>query len=254
MGAGAGVEPAARPTVADEYWSALETYQFDRAALALRSWPPGDGARERRFAAAVATLQRQPRTTGSVNDAIRRFESLAEGSDRIAVASLYLAARAHDYHLPRPDRAQAAALYRKLLERHPGDPIAEAAFVSLAVFRLFDPAADAPPELAFNELEALLATLRSTSARRNGHLVLADSALRLRGDRERAVRHLEAVWSLEPRMLKLRTDTLIKLGELLLSLGRKRDAAVWYRRFLELYPEEVRAPWVRTRLAVVEGT
>ncbi len=254
FGSVGGAEPVRPAGDPDAFWRTLETFEGGRAEEALAAWGESDGrSRSWRFASAMHLLQRQPRTASNVAAALDLLRGLAAANDDVAVAAAYYVARIHDYHAFPPDRRRAAEEYRRVLERFPGRLAAEMGFASLAINTLFFEERDQPLGAVFDRLEVMLAGLRHPTARRAGHYVLADSALRLLDDRERALRHLEDFWGLQPRVYVIRADTLVKLGEINLSLGRAEAATRWYRTFLREFADEPRASWVEERLREAEN-
>lgn len=241
------------PVEPNAYWRAVETFELNQAARQLGVWRDQLGpSRAWRFAAAIHLLQRQPRTAANVAEALQLLQELAASDDEIAVTAHYFVARIYDYHAIPPRRALANAEYRLLLERFPGRLQAEMGLASLAANRLFATRREQDLTSLFDELEGELGRLRHAAARRACHYVLADAALRLLNDHERAIRHLEELWNLHPRIYGMRADTLVKLGEVNLALKRYDAAAYWYREFLLEFSDEARSSWIADRLREAE--
>lgn len=235
-------------------WNALSILQ-PRDALERFAEHPGDP--EARFGEAMAFLALQPKSRLNVERAGSLLRSLAESDPQsdLAVSARYHLARIAHIHAYEPNVEDAARQYEALLADYPSHPAAEQAAPKLAIVWLYADVDDATWDARLARLEALAPRLSSNAARRDLRLALAEAILRLRQDHARALEHLwpvlrDGVISRSSRA----TEIWLQAAESSAILGRPADAALAYRRFLELAPRDVRASEVRRRLASVGGS
>jgi hypothetical protein len=240
---------AAAPGLADA-WRKVALNLFTdahRDFLAL----PGE---EARLGAALTRLQLQPKTAANVDAAAAALRELAAAGDPVlAPVALHTLARIEHVHRLRPDLSAAVARYEELRRLYPDHPLADEAVVRLAIIAFQDPS---PPERAAAELArfaALASDLRSADARRDLHLLLADTALRLRHDEAFALEHYLAAEAAGIHLAAIRTTVLVSIGELAARLGRPEVARRHLEDYLVFAPRDNRRTLVLERLASLPG-
>ena len=203
---------------------------------------------------ALAALPRAPPSRSSKTDnheasALRslgyigaggEYASIGEGMDPKAFAPLYLKLNEVRALVGARRFAEAVPLYTKLLAAFPRSNVlaCELGLVEMALGR----AADAEPHLRL--------ALDLNPA--NSHALLGMANLAIgRHDYKRAEEHLLDALKLDPQDLEANFD----LGALYAQeLGKPAAAVPYWRRFLELAPNDPEAPRIRKLLEGIEAT
>jgi hypothetical protein len=213
--------------------------------------------REARLGEAVSLLNVEPQTDDSIARASGLFESLRSGKegDDAAVGAAYYLARIAQLHNPAPDRDAVVRDFRELIARHPLSPYAQLAAPKLAILLLYDDVPAPEWERRVREVEDLIPTLRTPAARRDTLLILAGALIRLRRDHARAY---PLITQCLAENLFIRSShlnsLLLQAAESARVLGRNREAAAYYRRFLEEFPSDMKSDEIRRRLGPLVRT
>lgn len=226
-------------TAQTEFDGWLDLNRLDPAAAQSKFEDRTD--RKSRLGQALVLLGAQPRTDARIHEARTILEELRAGNpnDDTGIAATYQIARIDQLFAQPANPAAAIATYRELLARHPGNPIAERAAPKLTLLLLYAEVENATWEQHVAEITALLPSLQSPSAQRDTRLVLADALLRLRNDHARALPLFE--YCLQ-RNLIVRppgiASALLTAAECARVVGRKAEAAAYYRRYVQEFPRE----------------
>lgn len=230
-------------------------YRESLVAFRQRAEGPAGTPRDR-FGYALALLNAQPRTSGSVEKARDLFSAIAAdpASDRdLAIQARYFLGRIFQIHQVEPDFAAAAQVYRALATEFPGHPVAQTAVVRLALVLIYDPFDKTEKGVRFSELETYAPILEHRAARRDYHYVMGVGYLSMDLSKERALHHLVEADRAGIIQARTRASVLVRIGELARILERPELARQNYRRFLNEFPRDARHQLIRDRLASVEG-
>lgn len=208
-----------------------------------------DDAREADFGVALMLLNKQPKTEANIQQAADLFAQVgAGGDDDLSVLAAYYGARIEQMHRFEPNSAAAIALYNSLIESHPGHPIAEVAISKRAVLEIYDDSPLEAKRARLEQLATLAPTLQYPPARRDLHLLLADSYARLFQDNQNTLAELLAADAEGIERPKNRSDVWVRIGELARLTGQPELARRYYKKFLESFRRDNRTFTVRQRL------
>jgi tetratricopeptide (TPR) repeat protein len=208
-------------------------------------------SRENRLGAALSLLQMRARTPGHIAEAGRLLATLQRENpdDDTGIGAAYYLARIAQVHSFTPDRAAAISGYRALLAAHPDHHYAQLAAPKLAILLLYD---DVPPDewdRRVRQIEALLPRLTAPEAVRDTRLTLAMAYLRLRNDPAHAYPLFSSCLGAGSITRTPRLNAVLVLAaESARQVGKPAEAAGYYARFLEEFPQDVKADEIRRRL------
>ena len=251
LGFATGSTEAADDSDLKAIWTSATQLMVNEAYAGFQRVRAADDAdaREADFGLALMLLNKQPKTEANIQQAADLLTEVgAGGDDDLSVLAAYYRARVEQVHRFDPDAAAAIALYNSLIESHPGHPIAEVAISKRAVLEIYD---DSPLEAKRARLERLAAlapTLRYPPARRDLHLLLADSYARLFQDDQNTLAALLAADADGIERPKNRSDVWVRIGELARLTGQPELARRYYEKFLESFRRDNRTFTVRQRL------
>ena len=226
--------------------NALEAQATFAAATAAN---PSD--RDTRLGAALALLQLRARTPGNIAEAGHLLEALRteNPNDDTGIGAAYYLARIAQVHSFNPDRTAAVAGYRALMAAHPDHHYAQLAAPKLALLLLYDDVAPAEWDRRAAEVSALIPRLTAPEAVRDTELTLAMAYIRLRNDPARAYPLLaSSLRSGSITRTPRQNAVLILAAEAARQTGQSAEAAGYYARFLEEFPQDVKADEIRHRL------
>lgn len=239
-------------------WRAVGDYRADEALQifsAAMASSDAAAAREARLGRGIALLAKQPVTAGQVDEARRIFTELADsGGDDPALGARFFLGRIAQHHQERPDPAEAARQYRRLIAEHEHSVWAQSALSRLALLQLYalEPAQGAAQRVA--ETEQLLARAHVPEAEGELHIALAEAIFFYRLPVQAALPHLLAAERLGGFDRVGRADVLIQIAELSRFAGQREQAAKYYRLFLKENPRDTANYTARRHLAEVEGS
>ncbi len=241
-------------TTADA-WAALDERRLEDALVQFeQARRDGDTSARTAFGLALARLNAQPRTPGSLESARRAFEHIVRdhaGTEE-SIRSKYFLARIAQIHAYSPDPAAAREGFLALLADHPQHVFAQLALAKVAEIELYEPTLSPADRLArFESLTARGAALTHWPARRDFHQVMAQSALFFGLPLPLAQHHLLA--SLEAGFSSRinRANVVFRAAEVAAELGDAALARQLYDEFLQVLPRDARARLARERRAAL---
>ncbi len=215
----------------------------------------GADAREAQFGVALMLLKVQPKTEGNIQRAAELFDQVAaQGADNLSALAMYYRARVEQVHRYEPAPDKAAALFTTLIEKYPQHPVAQGAVVKRALISVYDESALEVKRDRLASLEQAAEALTDASARRDLHLVVADSYARLFNDDERALANLLAADRIGITRSKSRAHVWVRIGSLAERTGKLEVAADYYRRFLDKYQRDNRHFTIAQRMKNLGAT
>jgi len=252
-GDGAGTK---RPTTLEGAWQAAAAFLFNDANNtfnAARLEPSQE--RERELGKAVTLLNVQPRTVENIAKARRIFETLSSGEDHDepAIFSDYYLARIYERYETPPEPRKARTYYLKLLEKHAGHPVAEFGASAMVLMALYDNITPEERGRRFAGLEALGASLETSSGRRDYHLNMGNAYIDFEASREKALNHLLAADAETISLWQVESATWISIAELARDEGRDDLAEAYYKRFLSKYRRDNRHYSIERRLGALKN-
>lgn len=233
-------------------WQELSLVNASVARETFAAVTPAD--RETRLGAALALLQLRARTPANVANATGLLDALRSENpgDDVGIGATYYLARIAQVHSFTPDRDAAIVGYRTLLAQHPGHHYAQLAAPKLAVLLLYDEVAPVEWERRVTEVAGLIPRLTAPEAIRDTRLTLAMAFIRMRNDIARAY-PLFASCLADGTVTRLprQNAVLVMAAESARQLGKPAQAADYYTKFLEAFPQDVKADEIRRRLIEV---
>lgn len=208
-----------------------------------------------RFGEAVSLLNVQPRTQSNIDKAFSILEEVrtARPSDDLALESRYLQGRIEQVQRATPDLAKADAIYSELIAAHPRHPVAQRAQVKLAIIRLYAGVDGDERRRRFDEFSRIAGELTEPGVKSQMHLLLAETAKRLRYDYAIELDHLLAAHKAGVAKRRLLGDVLVRIGELGRLTGRKEIAREFYSQFLAQFPRSDRRSTIEAFLAALNS-
>jgi hypothetical protein len=236
---------------AESPWQLGLAYSFNEAehrfSRSLRETPDN---RSDQLGRAAALLNVQPRSGDRVVEARALLDRIVveNSHDDVGVTSRYLLARIADAHQHPRDQPTAARLYRSLLTEHTAHPLAQAAGVKLALILLYD-TGEANLDARFDAAESLLGQVTQRGPRSDLLVILGRSALHFKRPSVDALRWFSAARVVGFSMRGVEADTLVSLSQLAAESGDTALERECLIEFVEAFPRDNRAAWLRERLA-----
>ncbi|HWL53204.1 MAG TPA: hypothetical protein VNQ90_12270 [Chthoniobacteraceae bacterium] len=235
---------AAQPSHVElgQAWQNAENFLFNQAYKAFRNANDAP-ARQRELGIAATLLNLQPRTRSHLEAAKKSLQKLIDGSnsDEVAITATYLLARMALFYEDSPQVEKARQYYRKLLEHHAGNAVAEHSAAQLVYVDLYEPGPAAERSRRFAELETLGPLLKTSSGRLNYHLNMGNAYIDFSGPRAKAIEHFLAADAEGMTRWQIESATWIAIGELARAEGKDALAMTYYQKFLKKYQRDNRA-------------
>lgn len=228
---------------ADAAWQEILNSEPKRI---LRDPAGANESRAARLATGAAWMSLQPATDDNLAKAAAIFADLAQGDDEVAAQAAYLRARLWQLHFLQPNYARAAELYEELAARQPRSHWAQLGLVKLAMLKLYA-LPDVPDRLA--AAESILARITTPALQRDLHLQIGQAGVIVKEPLPRFLPHLVAADRIGGISGTAREDLIVQLGELSMRAGLLAQAREYFERYLQEYPNNVRAYAVAERLA-----
>ncbi len=231
---------------ADANWRALIN---NRPKDVLRVYDADTAGREAQLAEGVAIMSMQPATDDNMRRAGEIFVGVAKGDDELAAQATYLQARLHQLHFQVPDYAQAAQLYQQLATRQPDSHWAQLGLVKLAMLKLYVLNIDAAVGAdRLSSAEVLLKRIHEPALLRDLHLQIGQAGVVLKQPLPRILPHLVAADQAGGISGTAKEDLVVQIGELSLRAGLLEQSKDYFERYLQTYPDNLRAYAVARRL------
>jgi tetratricopeptide (TPR) repeat protein len=236
-------------------WNQAKAYLYKDAwsSFVQAKGKPSVNERERILGEACSLLNVQPRTKTGILKVRQMLEAitLENPHDTSGILARYLTGRIFEFHQQPPDPTRAIAIYRKLIEEHSSDPIAEFAMVPLVHLELYRPLTQNIRLEKFRDLEELGKVLQTPAGLRDYHLAMGGSALDLLHQPGLALRHLLAADRVG--ISRPETESLIwqQIGELARYEGNTQAAVTFYGKFLEKYPRNYSSYSIQKKLEAI---
>lgn len=234
-----------------EVWTLLANTQNAEAQAALHALRGPAGEPERRVAAAVVRMARQPVTEEALRQAEAELTAVAAGEGETAALAGYLRARLWQVHHRTPDYARAAQLYRELAQRAPQSHWARLGLVKLGFLTLYTLPDPADPAARLHAAAALLSAIAEPPLQRDLSLQLARASVIYQRPVTETIAYLQAVDRVGGLVGPVAEDVVIQLGELSFRAGRLAEARVYFERLLRDYPTNNRSFNIERRLAKI---
>jgi tetratricopeptide (TPR) repeat protein len=191
----------------------------------------------------------QPATDDNMRRAGEIFVGVAKGDDELAAQATYLQARLHQLHFQVPDYAQAAQLYQQLATRQPDSHWAQLGLVKLAMLKLYVLNIDAAVGAdRLSSAEVLLKRIHEPALQRDLHLQIGQAGVVLKQPLPRILPHLVAADQAGGISGTAKEDLVVQIGELSLRAGLLEQSKDYFERYLQTYPDNLRAYAVARRL------
>jgi tetratricopeptide (TPR) repeat protein len=231
--------------------------------LVKEAWEEFDAAgekgvgnpREVALGEAVMLLTLQPKVQSNLDEAETHLRRLIEEKpdDDPGIFAAYFLARLKQVHDFNPNLDEALKLYEGLIDRHGGHPVAQAAVAKIIILRYFSKPA---PERAavLEEAENYRRLLANPDALRAFHGVMGDLALRLDGQRQRAIDHYLRAYELQIPNSESRATVVLRIARLAEAEGQIDLARQFYQKFVAEFERDTRNYWVRQHLKSMEKT
>ena len=228
---------------ADAAWQEILNSEPKRV---LKDPAGANASREARLAEGAAWMSLQPSTDDNLAKAAGIFAELAKGDDEVAAQAGYLRARLWQLHFLQPNYPRAAELFEELAARQPDSHWAQLGLVKLAMLTLYA-LPDVKDRIA--AAESILARITTPALQRDVHLQIGQAGVILNEPLTRYLPHLVAADKIGGISGTAREDLIVQIGELSMRAGLPAQAQEYFERYLQEYPNNVRAYAVAQRLA-----
>ena len=243
----------------ESVWKKASTFSFARAfdELELLKREQSTDQRELTFCEAVLLMNQQPKTQKNLTKAHSLFRKVIESDarDDLGIQSRYFDARITEIHQRDPDPVTARAVLFAISQEHPDHYFGQLAYIKYVSSALFD--ADSIDEVKknFETVESQSAIVSIPELKVIFHRNLAEGYTLTEYSRTKALskgkalRHYQTAWNMGlTQRRSIRSNMLIRIGELAFELGEYDVAAEAFRHFLREFPRDQRAYMVSLRL------
>jgi len=228
-------------------WQDASVGLFNDSRLAFEKLEGADA----RYGQALTLLMRQPKTAGNVDRAAAMLSELivAHPDSETAISARYHLGRIEQTHRITPNPVAARQIFKTLIAAHPAHPYAEQAVVKLAIIDLYENIPDHTRRERLDAYVTQAATLIDPVARRDLHLLLADTAQRFDYPPSLA---LALLIRADQDGIASRTEQAslwVRIGFIASETERPDTARQYFEQFLANYPRDNRRLTVEERLA-----
>jgi tetratricopeptide (TPR) repeat protein len=237
-------------------WQQAKSYLYADAqkTFAAASGQAGVNERERSLGEAISLINVQPKTQNTIQRARFLLERVVQenDSDHAGILARYMTGRILEFHQQTPDPQGASAIYRSLVENHPGNPVAEFAASALATVELYAPLSSEERAAKLRELEEIGPRLQTPAGRRDFHLALGAASLALMNEPESTLKHL--ILADQNGITRPETESAvwIQIGEIARRQGHAEIATEYYQKFLAKYLRNNASYTIRKRLEALQ--
>ena len=234
-------------------WETASNYRYNEAYRAFRRLQESDDhaiKREAVFGEALMLLNVQPKTSGNIERARQLFEGIAGESvdDDFSVQSLYYIGRIYQTHQRVTDYESSARYFLRAIKRAPNHAYGQLAVVRLANVWLYEPVPKAVKLERYEQLRGLGGNLTFRPARRDFNYVTGVACLCFELSPERAMEHLKILETVDVHQPRSRASLYARIGETARKSGDTSTARVYFQKFLDEFPRELRTQLIRDRL------
>ena len=243
----------------ESVWKKASAFSFAQAfdELELLKREQSTDQREFTFCEAVLLMNQQPKTQKNLTKAHSLFLKVIESDahDDLGIQSRYFDARITEIHQRDPDPVTARAVLFAISQEHPDHYFGQLAYIKYVSSALFD--ADSIDEVRknFETVESQSAIVSIPELKVIFHRNLAEGYTLTKYSRtkalskEKALRHYLMAWNTGLHQRRsIRSNMLIRIGELAFELGEYDVAGEAFRHFLREFPRDQRAYMVSLRL------
>lgn len=238
---------AASPVVAA--WQQATVGLFKDSLLSFEKIE-GDDAR---YGEALTLLMRQPKTAGNVERAAQMLSSLAasQPDSELGIGARYHLGRIEQVHRMTPDPAAARRHYQELVTAHPEHTLAQQAVVKLAILDIYERVPANVRRQRYDAYAARAVGLSYGPARRDLHLLLADTAQRFDYPATLALEHLLSADAVGIARRAEQANIWVRIGVIASETGRPEVARSFFEKFLANYLRDNRRLMIEERLAAL---
>ncbi len=239
---------------ADDAWQKMAQFEF-QAAFDVLSRTGKSTNRLESVGAALAVLNRQPKTAGNTAEAEARLAAVIRENarDDAGLWARYFLARLEQWHRAPAQPAAAAKMYRALIAENPTHAAAQRALVKLAVLLIYEAAVEPSRDAGLLAATELLPRATDREVRVELQLILGRALLFFRKSERDALPHLEAALREGIANRQTRASTLYSSAELALAVGRRESALQHFQTFLAENQRDQRVNYVREQVAALGG-
>lgn len=232
-------------------WLALDERRLEDAArLFTQARRDGDTSARTTYGLALARLNAQPRTRGTLDNARATFAAVTTdhpGTEE-GIRARYFLARIDQIHAYTPNPVAARTAFLALLTDHPDHLFAQLGLAKVADIDLYDPTLSPADRLArFEQLSARSPALTHWPARRDFHQFMAQAALYFDLPLPLAQTHLMAALDAGFSSAINRANILFRAAEVARALDDAALAHRLYDEFVTVLPRDARARLARER-------
>lgn len=197
---------------------------------------------EARFGEALTLLQLQPKTDANIEHAAQLLAEVVRTTPNTepGIAALYYLGRLEHAHRSPRNLPAATTHYRALIAARPDHPLAEQAIIKLGVIELYADLTPAERLAHYAALDRQAKTLKTSTAQRDIHILLAEAALRFALGSDLALEHYLAADRAGIVRATVVADIWVRIGELARETGRNDVARTYYSKFLDTFERDVR--------------
>jgi len=239
---------------ADDVWQKMSQFEFQAAFDAL-SHTGASLNRSEKVGAALAALNRQPKTAGNTVDAEEKLAAVVsdDARDDAGLWARYFLARLEQWHRNPVQPVAAVKMYRALIADNPSHAAAQRALVKLAVLLIYEPAVEPSRAAGLLAAAELLPRATEREVRVELQLILGRALLFFRKSERDALTHLEGALREGIANRQTRASALYSSADLALAVGRRESALQHFQTFLAENQRDQRVNYVREQVAALGG-
>lgn len=238
-------------------WHQASRYLFQDAYESFRELAKTSkdaSLRNVRLGEALTLLNVQPKTRGNIQESADLLSALVKenAGDEVGITAKYYLGRIEQVHRFEPDHKLASEQYRQLFDMFPQHRMAQLAFVKWGMLQIYSKISTEELQQRIETLESMSGILTDKPTLREYHMLIADAYARLLTNGEAALNHLIAAEALGFSSQRIEANTLVRIGETALQLGKPEIALPYYRKFVAQFPRDNRNYTVRQRIKKIE--
>ncbi len=245
-----GASESPVPHAETRAWEEAASFLFNDSHKTFSELPDRKNP-EVRLGLAATLLNLQPRTPKNLENAAAIIEELARtepADSQVALLARFLEARMAENYVTPPQPRKAMDLYREIVSRKTGLSLLEISASRLVILTAF--ASESEPEnlAALQALEPLSGDLSTPEGLREFHLSMAFALLENDGEKTRILEHFKKADQIGFLRKENSIHTWLVMARLSQEVGQLDQAASYYRKFLEHFPNDPKAFGIKQRL------